>query len=74
VAIVRASVWNRSTKLASFGAAASRHLTATVRLSTLSKARQTSPMPPLAMRSSSRYRPASTVPARINATPFKGHI
>src|SRR5215475_3625604 len=63
VAMVRASPRNRSEKPGSSNSAGSRIFTATVRPSTSSVPRQTSPMPPPAIRSSSRYRPPSIVPA-----------
>src|SRR2546421_3144510 len=62
VAIVRASPRKRSAKPGSSSSAGSRIFTATVRPSTSSVPRHTSPMPPLAIRSSSLYRPPSTVP------------
>src|SRR2546423_2185835 len=62
VAIVRASPRKRSAKRASSSSAGSRIFTATVRPSPSSVPRHTSPMPPLAMRSSSLYRPPRTVP------------
>src|SRR5438477_12518366 len=62
VAIVRASPRKRSAKPGSSRSAGSRIFTATVRPSTSSVPRHTSPMPPLAIRSSSLYRPPSTVP------------
>src|SRR6266498_5052890 len=62
VAIVRASPRKRSAKPGSSSSEGSRIFTATVRPSTSSVPRHTSPMPPLAMRSTSLYRPPSTVP------------
>src|SRR5882757_6521381 len=62
VAIVRASPRNRSTKPGSSSSAGSRIFTATVRPSTSSVPRHTSPMPPLAIRSTSLYRPPRVVP------------
>src|SRR2546430_3374742 len=62
VAIVRASPRNRSAKPGSSSRAGSRIFTATVRPSTSSVPRHTSPMPPPAIRSSSLYRPPSTAP------------
>src|SRR2546423_14391582 len=62
VAMVRASPRNRSAKPASSSSAGSRILTATVRPSTSSVPRHTSPMPPPAIRSSKRYRPPSIEP------------
>src|SRR6266487_5079618 len=62
VAIVRASPRKRSANPGSSINAGSRTFTATVRPSTSSVPRQTSPMPPPAMRSSRRYRPPSVVP------------
>src|SRR2546423_2642840 len=70
VAIVRASPRKRSAKPGSSSSAGSRIFTATVRPSTSSVPRHTSPMPPLAIRSSSLYRPPSTVPPlTISTTP-----
>src|SRR5690242_13556938 len=68
VAIVRASTRNRSVKPGSSSRDDSRIFTATVRPSTSSTHRHTSPMPPLAMRSSKRYRPPSMVPGLIIST------
>src|SRR5689334_21712548 len=68
VAMVRASPRNRSAKPGSSSSEGSRILTATVRPSTSSVPRQTSPMPPPAIRSSSLYRPPSTVPGLTIAT------
>src|SRR3954452_8139859 len=62
VAMVRASPRNRSAKPGSSSRAGSRIFTATVRPSTSSVPRQTSPMPPPAIRSSRRYRPPSVIP------------
>src|SRR5207248_1112865 len=62
VAIVRASPRNRSANPCSSSRAGSRIFTATVRPSTSSVPRHTSPMPPPAIRSSKRYRPPSIVP------------
>src|SRR5690349_19242362 len=62
VAMVRASPRNRSAKPGSSSSAGSRIFTATVRPSTSSVPRHTSPMPPPAIRSTSRYRPPSVVP------------
>src|SRR6266480_141573 len=62
VAIVRASPRNRSAKPGSSSSAGSRIFTATVRPSTSSVPRHTSPIPPPAIRSSRRYRPPSMVP------------
>src|SRR5215470_3397353 len=67
-AMVRASPRNRSANPGSSSRAGSRILTATVRPSTSSVPRQTSPMPPPAMRSSSRYRPPSRMPALTMST------
>src|ERR1700754_665293 len=67
--MVRASPRKRSAKPGSSTSACSSTFTATVRPSTSSVARQTSPMPPPAMRSSRRYRPPSVVPGlSISAT------
>src|SRR3954447_11856111 len=68
VAMVRASPRNRSPKPGSSESAGSSTFTATVRPRTSSTARHTSPMPPLAMRSSRRYRPPRTVPGLIIET------
>src|SRR4051812_2251863 len=78
VAMVRASPRKRSAKPGSSSSAGSRTLTATIRPSTSSVPRQTSPMPPPAIRSSSLYRPPSSVPGlSIDATslqtPFVDH-
>src|SRR5256885_1545835 len=62
VAMVRASPRKRSAKPGSSSSAGSRILTATVRPSTSSVPRHTSPIPPPAIRSSSLYRPPSVVP------------
>src|SRR4051812_46701513 len=62
VAMVRASPRNRSAKPGSSSSAGSRIFTATVRPSTSSMPRHTSPMPPPAIRSTSLYRPPSVVP------------
>ena len=62
LAMVRASPRNRSAKPGSSSNAGSMTLTAIVRPSTSSVPRQTSPMPPPAMRFSSRYRPLSWTP------------
>src|SRR3954449_5855913 len=62
VAIVRASPRKRSANPGSSSSAGSRIFTATVRPSTSSVPRHTSPMPPPAMRSSRRYRPPNMVP------------
>src|ERR671920_1979462 len=70
VAIVRASPRNRSAKPGSSSRAGSRILTATVRPSTSSVPRQTSPMPPPAIRSSRRYRPPRVTPGLIMSVPF----
>src|SRR3954454_16993966 len=67
--MVRASPRNRSAKPGSSSRAGSRILTATVRPSTSSVPRQTSPMPPPAIRSSSRYRPPSVTPGLIMSVP-----
>src|SRR5215216_3633616 len=69
VAIVRASPRNRSAKPGSSKSAGSRILTATVRPSTSSVPRHTSPMPPPAIRSSSRYRPPRVTPGLITSVP-----
>src|SRR3954453_20420815 len=55
---------NRVWKPGSSARPACRVFTATSRPSTVSVARQTSPMPPAAMRSSSRYRSPRTCPGR----------
>src|SRR6266705_1094576 len=62
VAIVRASPRKRSAKPGSSSSDGRRIFTATVRPSTSSVPRHTSPIPPLAIRSTSLYRPPSTVP------------
>src|SRR4029450_4345950 len=62
VAIVRASPRKRSAEPGSSSSAGSSTLIATVRPSTSSVPRHTSPMPPPAMRSSRRYRPPNMVP------------
>src|SRR4051812_12049847 len=67
--MVRASPRNRSAKPGSSSRAGSRILTATVRPSTSSVPRQTSPMPPPAIRSSSRYRPPRVTPGLIMSAP-----
>src|SRR5437763_3406585 len=70
VAMVRASPRKRSAKPGSSSSAGSRILTATVRPSTSSVPRHTSPIPPPAIRSSSLYRPPSVVPPlTISTTP-----
>src|SRR3954467_6171025 len=69
VAIVRASPRNRSAKPGSSSRAGSRIFTATVRPSTSSVPRHTSPMPPPAMRSSKRYRPPRVTPGLIMSVP-----
>src|SRR5690348_4059876 len=60
--MVRASPRNRSANPGSSSSAGSRIFTATVRPSTSSVPRHTSPIPPPAIRSTSRYRPPSVVP------------
>src|SRR4029453_7627935 len=69
VAIVRASPRKRSAKPGSSSRAGSRILTATVRPSTSSVPRHTSPMPPPAIRSSRRYRPPRVTPGLITSVP-----
>src|SRR3712207_6808139 len=69
VAMVRASPRNRSAKPGSSSRAGSRILTATVRPSTSSVPRHTSPMPPPAIRSSRRYRPPRVTPGLIISVP-----
>src|SRR5256885_23814 len=70
VAMVRASPRKRSAKPGSSSSAGSRIFTATVRPSTSSVPRHTSPIPPPAIRSSSLYRPPSVVPPlTISTTP-----
>src|SRR5918998_4282305 len=69
VAIVRASPRNRSANPGSSSSAGSRIFTATVRPSTSSVPRHTSPMPPPAIRSSSRYRPPRVTPGLIISVP-----
>src|SRR3712207_3033822 len=69
VAMVRASPRNRSAKPGSSSRAGSRILTATVRPSTSSVPRHTSPIPPPAIRSSSRYRPPRVTPGLIISVP-----
>src|SRR4029453_8713981 len=69
VAMVRASPRNRSAKPGSSSSAGSRIFTATVRPSTSSVPRHTSPMPPPAMRSSRRYRPPRVTPGLIISVP-----
>src|SRR3954470_6288551 len=69
VAMVRASPRNRSAKPGSSSNAGSRILTATVRPSTSSVPRHTSPMPPPAIRSSKRYRPPRVTPGLIMSVP-----
>src|SRR5919112_2728180 len=69
VAIVRASPRNRSAKPGSSSRAGSSILTATVRPRTSSVPRHTSPMPPPAIRSSSRYRPPRVTPGLIMSVP-----
>src|SRR5437764_5373402 len=61
-AMVRASARNRASKLGSRSRAGRSTLTATVRPSARSVARHTSPIPPPATGSSSRYRSLSTSP------------
>src|SRR3954447_22564347 len=63
--MVRASPRNRSAKPGSSSSAGSRILTATVRPSTSSVPRHTSPMPPPAIRSSRRERPPRVTPGLI---------
>src|SRR3954453_7345428 len=67
--MVRASPRNRSAKPGSSSRAGSRILTATVRPSTSSVPRQTSPIPPPAIRSSRRYRPPRVTPGLIMSVP-----
>src|SRR4051794_9332742 len=62
VAMTRASPRKRSMKPGSSSSADWRIFTATVRPSTVSSAFHTSPMPPVAIRSSSRYRPPRVPP------------
>src|SRR5436305_14274699 len=62
VAMVRASPRKRSAKPGSSSSAGSKILTATVRPSTSSVPRHTSPIPPPAIRSSRRYRPPNVIP------------
>src|SRR6187551_2293985 len=69
VAMVRASPRNRSAKPGSSSSAGSRIFTATVRPSTSSVPRHTSPMPPPAIRSSRRYRPPRATPGLIMSVP-----
>src|SRR4051812_23979461 len=69
VAIVRASPRKRSAKPGSSSSAGSRIFTATVRPSTSSVPRHTSPMPPPAIRSSKRYRPPRVTPGLIISAP-----
>src|SRR6188768_655367 len=69
VAMVRASPRNRSAKPGSSSRAGSRILTATVRPSTSSVPRHTSPIPPPAIRSSKRYRPPRVTPGLIMSVP-----
>src|ERR1700754_124608 len=69
VAMVRASPRNRSAKPGSSSRAGSKILTATVRPSTSSVPRQTSPMPPPAIRSSRRYLPPRVTPGLITSVP-----
>src|SRR3954463_3212281 len=69
VAIVRASPRKRSAKPGSSSSAGSRIFTATVRPSTSSVPRHTSPMPPPAIRSSKRYRPPRGTPGLIMSVP-----
>src|SRR5918998_1249498 len=69
VAMVRASPRKRSAKPGSSSSAGSRIFTATVRPSTSSVPRQTSPMPPPAIRSSRRYRPPRVTPGLIISVP-----
>src|SRR5437588_7999549 len=66
--MVRASPRKRSANPGSSSSDGSRIFTATVRPSTSSVPFQTSPIPPLAIRSSSLYRPPSTVPPLTIAT------
>src|SRR3954454_14781703 len=67
--MVRASPRNRSANPGSSSSAGSTILTATVRPSTSSVPRHTSPIPPPAIRSSSLYRPPSVVtPLTISTT------
>src|SRR5215204_4229325 len=69
-AVVRASVRNRSRNVWSWVSSDLSTFTATVRCSTVSSARQTSPMPPTAMRRASRYRSPSRVSwARESTSP-----
>src|SRR6059058_1526167 len=58
-AAVTASRWKRSDSEGSSARSARRIFTATIRANTSSRARHTSAMPPVAMSSSSTYRPAS---------------
>src|SRR5688500_13367772 len=67
--MVRASPRNRSAKPGSSSSAGSRIFTATVRPSTSSVPRHTSPMPPPAIRSSKRYRPPRVTPGLIISVP-----
>src|SRR4051812_4990253 len=67
--MVRASPRKRSAKPGSSSRAGSRILTATVRPSTSSVPRHTSPMPPPAIRSSKRYRPPRVTPGLIMSVP-----
>src|SRR5882724_4133334 len=69
VAMVRASPRKRSAKPGSSSRAGSRIFTATVRPNTSSVPRQTSPMPPPAIRSSRRYRPPRVTPGLIMSAP-----
>src|SRR5690606_1674649 len=63
-AVICASVRKRCCETGSLTWARCRSFTATGRLSSMSVARHTSPMPPTPMRSSRRYRSTSTTPAR----------
>src|SRR4051794_27226174 len=69
--MVRASPRNRSAKPGSSSRAGSKILTATVRPSTSSVPRHTSPMPPPAIRSSRRYRPPRVTPGLIISVPSR---
>src|SRR3954454_11728410 len=72
--MVRASPRNRSAKPGSSSRAGSRIFTATVRPSTSSVPRHTSPMPPPAIRSSKRYRPPRVTPGLIMSAPSPARV